>query len=66
MSRTERLSIRISPELKEKVEGVAKERNISVSELIVDYIKRLPNPKVLLAISAIAPLAALSLPTPLH
>ena len=45
MSRTERLQIRISPELKEKVEGIAKERNISVSELLVDYIKRLPYPK---------------------
>ena len=66
MSITERLQIRISPELKEKVEKVAKERNISVSELLVDYIKRLPNPKVLLAISAFAPLAALSLPTPLR
>lgn len=43
MLRTERLSIRISPELKEKVETVAKERNITVSELIVDYIKRLPH-----------------------
>jgi len=64
MSRTERLQIRISRPLKEKVEKVAKERNITVSELIVDYIKRLPNPKVLLAIGALAPIAALSLPTP--
>ncbi|MBV9385539.1 MAG: hypothetical protein JOZ78_03820 [Chroococcidiopsidaceae cyanobacterium CP_BM_ER_R8_30] len=66
MPRTERLYIRISPELKDKVTRVAKERNVTVSELLVDYIKRLPNPKVLLAISAIAPIAALSLPTPLH
>lgn len=66
MSRTERLSIRISPELKEKVEAVAKERNISLSELIVDYIKRLPYAKTLLAISAIAPIASLYLPTPLR
>lgn len=65
MSRTERLQIRISPELKEKVEAVAKERNISVSELLVDYIKRLPHPKTLLAISTIAPIASLYLPTPL-
>ncbi|WP_346016567.1 ribbon-helix-helix protein, CopG family [Chroococcidiopsis sp. CCMEE 29] len=43
MSRTQRLQIRISPELKKKVELIAKERNVSVSELIVDYIKRLPN-----------------------
>lgn len=63
MSRTERLQIRISPELKEKVEKIAKERNVSVSELLVDYIKRLPSPKVVLAISAFAPIAALSLPT---
>jgi predicted transcriptional regulator len=63
MSRTERLHIRISPELKKKVELIAKERNVSVSELLVDYIKRLPNPKVLLAISAVATIAALSLPT---
>ena len=67
MSRTERLQIRISQELKEKVEGIAKERNISVSELLVDYIKRLPNPKTLLAFSTlIAPLASLYLPTPLR
>ncbi len=66
MSRTERLHIRISPELKKKVELIAKERNVSVSELLVDYIKRLPNPKVLLAISAVATIAALSLPTPLR
>lgn len=63
MSRTERLYIRISPELKDKVTKIAKERNVTVSELLVDYIKRLPNPKVLLAISAFAPIAALSLPT---
>jgi len=37
-----------------------------VSELMVDYIKRLPNPKVLLAIFASATIAALSLPTPLR
>jgi predicted transcriptional regulator len=66
MSRTERLQIRISPELKKKVELIAKERNVSVSELVVDYIKRLPSPKVLLAIFASATIAALSLPTPLH
>lgn len=65
MARTERLHIRISPELKAKVEAVALERNISVSELLVDYIKRLPTPKALLAIGAIAPIAALSLPTPI-
>ncbi|HEY9781020.1 MAG TPA: ribbon-helix-helix protein, CopG family [Leptolyngbyaceae cyanobacterium] len=63
MHRTERLQIRISPELKKKVELIAKERNTSVSELIVDYIKRLPNPKALLAIFASTTIAALSLPT---
>lgn len=66
MSRTERLQIRISPELKQKVERVASERNLTVSELIVDYIKRLPNPKALLAIGAFAPIAALYLPMPLR
>jgi hypothetical protein len=66
MSRTKRLQIRISPELKEKVEKIASERNISVSELIVDYIKRLPNPKVLLAILASATIAAKNLSMPLR
>ena len=63
MSRTERLYIRISPELKDKVTKIALERNITVSELLVDYIKRLPSPKAILAISAFARVAALSLPT---
>ena len=44
MLRTERLQIRISPELKQEVEKIATLRNVAVSELIVDYIKRLPNP----------------------
>ena len=66
MSRTERLQIRISPELKKKIEEIAKERDVSVSELLIDYIKRLPYPKVLLAISAIAPTASLFLPIPLR
>lgn len=45
MPRTERIDFRISPELKQKVETIAKERGVSVSELLTDYIKRLPNPK---------------------
>ena len=45
MVKTTRLNIRITAALKEKVERVAKERGITVSELITDYIKRLPKPK---------------------
>jgi antitoxin component of RelBE/YafQ-DinJ toxin-antitoxin module len=45
MAKTERIQIRISPELKIKAEKIADERNVSVSEMLMDYIKRLPNPK---------------------
>jgi antitoxin component of RelBE/YafQ-DinJ toxin-antitoxin module len=44
MIKTARLNIRLSEVLKSKVEQVAKERGVTVSELITDYIKRLPNP----------------------
>jgi antitoxin component of RelBE/YafQ-DinJ toxin-antitoxin module len=45
MAKTERLNIRTTKDLKQKVEAIAKERDVTVSELINDYIKRLPNPK---------------------
>lgn len=40
-----RLSMRISEDLKEKVEAIAAERDMSVSELISRLIERLPKPK---------------------
>lgn len=45
MTRTERIEFRIIPELKDKVEKIAKEQNTTVSELLTDYIKRLPKPR---------------------
>jgi antitoxin component of RelBE/YafQ-DinJ toxin-antitoxin module len=45
MAKTTRLNIRLTETLKEKVDQVAKERGITISELITDYIKRLPAPK---------------------
>ena len=45
MTKDARLNIRITETLKEKVEQVAKERGVTVSELMTDYIKRLPMPK---------------------
>lgn len=45
MAKTERLNIRTTEQLKSKLEAVAKERGITVSEMVNDYIKRLPNPK---------------------
>jgi antitoxin component of RelBE/YafQ-DinJ toxin-antitoxin module len=44
MVKDTRLNIRITETLKTKVEQIAKERGITVSELITDYIKRLPTP----------------------
>jgi antitoxin component of RelBE/YafQ-DinJ toxin-antitoxin module len=41
MARTERLNIRISSELKEKIKKIAESKGLTVSELIVDYIKSL-------------------------
>jgi antitoxin component of RelBE/YafQ-DinJ toxin-antitoxin module len=45
MAKTERLNIRTTKQLKSKIEAVAKERGITISEMVNDYIKRLPNPK---------------------
>jgi len=44
MAKTERIEFRVIPGLKLKVEKIAKERNQTVSELLIDYIKRLPRP----------------------
>jgi antitoxin component of RelBE/YafQ-DinJ toxin-antitoxin module len=45
MAKTERLNIRTTQYLKNKITRVAEERGVTVSELINDYIKRLPAPK---------------------
>ena len=45
MAKTERLNIRTTEQLKSKIEAVAALRGITVSEMVNDYIKRLPNPK---------------------
>jgi uncharacterized protein (DUF1778 family) len=44
MTRTERLNIRISFELKEKLKKIAAANNVNVSEFVVDLIKSLPKP----------------------
>ncbi len=43
--KTERISIRTTKALKDKIEKVAAERKVTVSEMINDYIKRLPIPR---------------------
>jgi hypothetical protein len=43
--KTERISIRTTKALKDKIEKVATERKVTVSEMINDYIKRLPIPR---------------------
>jgi predicted HicB family RNase H-like nuclease len=45
MSKTERLNIRISEKLKGKVMNLAQKQEITVSELIIDCIKKLPDPE---------------------
>lgn len=44
MSRLERIIIRVTNEEKERLQAEAKKRSLSMSELLRDYIKRLPNP----------------------
>jgi antitoxin component of RelBE/YafQ-DinJ toxin-antitoxin module len=45
MAKTERLSIRTTQRLKDKIARLAVERGITVSEMVNDYIKSLPEPK---------------------
>jgi len=45
MAKTERLNIRTTEILKEKIMKVAIRRGVTISEMINDYIKSLPNPK---------------------
>ena len=44
MSRLERIIVRVTSEEKERLQAEAKKRSLSMSELLRDYIKRLPNP----------------------
>jgi len=57
MSKDKRLQIRLSEEEYNKLESYARQKDISMAQVIREYIKRLPNPKVLLAISALATIA---------
>ncbi|MBV9389810.1 MAG: hypothetical protein JOZ78_25585 [Chroococcidiopsidaceae cyanobacterium CP_BM_ER_R8_30] len=66
MSKEKRLQIRLSDEDYNRLESFAKQKDISMAQVLREYIKRLPLPKTLLAISAFAPIAALSFPTPLR
>jgi antitoxin component of RelBE/YafQ-DinJ toxin-antitoxin module len=45
MTKTERLNIRTTKQLKSKIEAVARARGVTISEMVNDYIKRLPIPK---------------------
>ncbi len=45
MAKTERLNVRTTELLKEKVIKTAIKQGVTVSELINDFIKSLPNPK---------------------
>jgi hypothetical protein len=63
MSRDKRLEIRLSEAEYSKLEAFASQKDISMAQVLRAYIKRLPTPKNLLAISAFAPIAALSFPT---
>jgi antitoxin component of RelBE/YafQ-DinJ toxin-antitoxin module len=45
MAKTETIIIRTTKSIKSKAKAIAKERELSLSELIVDYIKQLPEPK---------------------
>lgn len=66
MSKDKRLQIRLSEEDYNKLESYASQKDISMAQVLREYIKRLPHPKALLAIFAFATIAALSFPTPLR
>jgi len=44
MAKTERLNVRTTEVLKEKIIKTAINRGVTVSEIINDFIKSLPNP----------------------
>ena len=66
MSRDKRLEIRLSEPEYNKLEAYAKQKDISMAQVLREYIKRLPNPKGELVIFVITTIAALSFPMPLH
>jgi hypothetical protein len=66
MSKEKRLQIRLSQSEYAKLEAYASQKDISMAQVIRDYIKRLPLPKEELAIFAFATIASLSFPTPLR
>lgn len=66
MSKEKRLQIRLAETEYKKLEAYAHLKDISMAQVLRDYIKRLPLPKEGLAIVAIAKIASLSFPTPLH
>jgi antitoxin component of RelBE/YafQ-DinJ toxin-antitoxin module len=45
MAKTERLNVRTTEALKEKIIKTAISRGVTVSEIINDFIKSLPTPK---------------------
>lgn len=66
MSRDKRLEIRLSEPEYLKLDAYAKQKDISMAQVLREYIKRLPTPKGELAIFVITTIAALSFPTPLR
>jgi glucokinase len=63
MSKEKRLQIRLSEAEYNKLESYATQKDISMAQVLRDYIKRLPHPKTLSAIFAVATIATLSFPT---
>lgn len=63
MSKEKRLQIRLSQIDYDKLEAYASQKDISMAQVLRDYIKRLPLPKGELAIFAFATIASLSFPT---
>jgi len=64
MSKEKRLQIRLSEAEYNKLEAYASQKDISMAQVLREYIKRLPHPKTLSAIFAIATIAPLSFPMP--
>lgn len=66
MSRDKRLEIRLSEPEYSKLEAYAKQKDISMAQVLREYIKRLPTPKEELAIFVVTTIAANSFPMPLR
>jgi hypothetical protein len=64
MSRDRRLEIRLTEAEYNKLEAYAHQKDISMAQVLREYIKRLPNPKTLSVIFAVASITLLSFPTP--